>query len=716
MTTKQAAAAEIVSAVLLDENAILLLGRQARPLGGEGQLAFEPEVKRGSFAAVPWTGVDGRDWFLACLHGEGLLSQRPSALAVADGEVHPLPEGFRLTLESSGMVTALAAAGGALPAVVGFLRGQPGTEGVMADLLAATSADDGFIEIFGRCRGDELYLQGWSNSLATGEVDLLFETEGWVSSSAWIATYGRPDLVAPSHGIAAVVSLAGGIEARDVRRVYYWDGDRYCRFDVFENRLLMGDAETAAQAAAMLPQLQAAPVAHAALKRVARPRYQGNETLTILPVPVRAALDMALWVPGEGIFLAGWLLDPEQRVASVSLGTAGGWRARLDDRWTRRQRPDVSHGYSEDPLFSGSLQPCDHDHGFLAYVPFAETEPGEMYFEVELTDDQTAFLAVRPTGAGTTHVGRILSTVDPNHPDVRRIVETHLGPAVTAIGRRRAVGARPKAVYEFAGAKAEPIRLSVIVPVPVGRLDIDVTMARLAVEPTLPGVEVIFTASREAAIAIGPSLPRLARFYGLASRLAVTDGNDVFDAMTVAAASARGDLLLFLGAAVLPRQTGWLGQLERLLLAAPRAAAISPTLLYEDLSIRFAGSRASNWAPPKTIAGLTSFAGYARHWLAHEQIRLDAAVPVHAIAAECCLIRRAMFDEVGGFSGDTTGGPFKALDLSLKLRAARRQCLWATGIEMLAPDDHVAETDQPMRIAGMVDRWGFERKWSHVFG
>src|SRR5690606_19686151 len=140
---------------------------------------------------------------------------------------------------------------------------------------------------------------------------------------------------------------------------------------------------------------------------------------------------------------------------------------------------------------------------------------------------------------------------------------------------------------------------------------------------------------------------------------------------------------------VLPREAGWLGHLERLLRAAPRGAAISPTLLYEDLSIRFAGARASGWNPPRDAAALTSFAGYARHWLAKERARSDAAVPVHAIAAECCLSQRLAFEHVGGFSGDLVGSQFKSLDLSLKLRSARQQCLWAPGIEMLAPDEVV---------------------------
>ena len=715
MTTPPSTAAELSAAVLLDENTLLVLGHDATALPLSGTVRFGSESRVGTYQAVTWPD-DGRVWFLATLQVEqvALLSLRRAALVGEAGQAHPLPLISRLALEPRELAAALAPAAPAhLATVVAFLRGQPAAARALTVVLATCAAPAGFIEIFGRLRGNELYLQGWSHGLPGGGAELLFETERCHANPAQIATYTRPDLSAPAHGIGIAVKVEEAFEPRDVRRVYYRRGETYGRLDVFENRLLWGDMESAAHVAAMLPQLQADPATHATLQRLAAPRYQGEETLSTLPVPVRMAFDLTAWVPGEGIFLAGWMLDPEARVDSIHVGGTAGYRARLDQTWVRSQRPDVSQGYAQDTLFAGRLRPGDDAHGFLVFVPCADSHPGELYLEITLRDGQAGFVPLRPIYPTAADIRRILSSFDLHHPDAERIVDRHVGPVVTAAGRGSRHEVRPTAIYAF--GEPQPARLSVIVPVTATRTDIDVTMARLAVEPSLAGVELILAASPAAAAAVGPLLPRQARFYGLSGRLVAGDAADAVAAMAMGASVATSDLLLFMGSSVLPRQTGWLSQLEHLLTSVARGGAISPTLLYEDFSVRFAGARANGGAPPENAASLTAFSGYARHWLAKDAAHPDSAVPVHAIAGECCLIHRSAYQLVGGFSGDLVGPDFKALDLSLKLRAARLQCLWAAGIEMLAPDEAAGEPEYWARTGAMVDRWGFARKWSNLF-
>ncbi|MFX5918554.1 hypothetical protein ABTE65_19090, partial [Acinetobacter baumannii] len=75
-----------------------------------------------------------------------------------------------------------------------------------------------------------------------------------------------------------------------------------------------------------------------------------------IQAPVRMGLDMAVRVPGAGLFVCGWLLDPTQAVRAVTV-KGGGMTARLDADWSRLGRKDVSDAFAHDPLFAGRLVP-----------------------------------------------------------------------------------------------------------------------------------------------------------------------------------------------------------------------------------------------------------------------------------------------------------------------------------------------------------------------
>ena len=64
-----------------------------------------------------------------------------------------------------------------------------------------------------------------------------------------------------------------------------------------------------------------------------------------------------------------------------------------------------------------------------------------------------------------------------------------------------------------------------------------------------------------------------------------------------------------------PQEPGWLWDLIAQLNADPDAVAVSPTLLYEDLSIRYAGQ--AHTGP--SAGSRQGLAGYPHHWLRAEK-------------------------------------------------------------------------------------------------
>src|SRR5262249_59568894 len=98
---------------------------------------------------------------------------------------------------------------------------------------------------------------------------------------------------------------------------------------------------------------------------------------------------------------------------------------RLDQRWTRVPREDVSAGFRDETPFQGKIA---HDlHGFTVFVP----SPGgrDAWLELTLAGDHVAFMPLAPIDTEGLEGKRcLLSSFDIHKPSAAEIVERHLGP------------------------------------------------------------------------------------------------------------------------------------------------------------------------------------------------------------------------------------------------------------------------------------------------
>ena len=133
---------------------------------------------------------------------------------------------------------------------------------------------------------------------------------------------------------------------------------------------------------------------------------------------------------------------------------------------------------------------------------------------------------------------------------------------------------------------------------------------------------------------------------------------------------------------------------------------VSPTLLYEDHSIRFAGIMADDAAE----AGFSArYAGYPGDWpKEREPTAVDAAT------ADCALLPKWLLAEAGDFGAGYVGEEYRGLDLCLRLRSAGHPCLWVPAVRLIALEEGPREDPgEPWRhVAALVDRWGFETAWA----
>lgn len=723
MTELVTPAAEILATVLADEGTAVVLGWIDRTLPEHGTLCGGDTAEAiGTAKVLVWPRSLEDDstsyWFLAVLESEGgaaAILDKPALLSPNGRIRYALPPLGRLSLDGAELLSRAA------PlvvdegvALVGFLQesldaqSSRGRSALLFGALRTFARPDGFVEIFGRVDGSVLLMQGWSVNLAAGTAEIILETEGCQRHSVTVATHDRADLGGTAHGVLALLQDGQGVDPRKISRVYFRREQVWRQLEIFENRIFLTAQASGPHLKGLFPSLRMEAGTARLFKRLCGNRFEGHETLSSLDRPVRAALDLAVFVPEGGIFLTGWLLDPARQVAAVTL-RGNGVHKRLDDIWNRTPRPDVSQGYGQDALFAGRLLPGDDAHGFVVAVPcpLTEVDGADLHLEILLADDEAVFLpvnAAQPSSRAVLH--RILSSFNIDDPAAENIVRQQIGPIVTASARRLPSRMRPPQVCAFGQAERKP-RISAVIPVLNNGAQFDINLARFAVDPEFAGVELVVVAPTAQATALGGLLQRQARFYGLSGRLVLsTEELDACEAMELGAQHATGELVLFLSASVFPKKPGWLSPLAQGLLSHAKAGAISPTLLYEDDSIRFAGQK-----PGKAATGLH---GYSRHWLSGKTNAGPVAVQTGSI--DCCLMVRRLFLELGGFAKDYVGGELKGPDLFLKLRAAKLDVLWMPAVEMVgldeAEDIHAAPYWR--QTGRLVDRWGFSRKWSQT--
>ena len=135
------------------------------------------------------------------------------------------------------------------------------------------------------------------------------------------------------------------------------------------------------------------------------------------------------------------------------------------------------------------------------------------------------------------------------------------------------------------------------------------------------------------------------------------------------AREATGELLLMLNNDIEVLQEHWLAEMVGQVLQ-PDVGAVGARLLYPDGRIQHAG----------VILGIGGVAGHAHKFLDPEEYgymnRINVVHDLSACTAACLLIRRELFEAVGGFNEEHLGVAFNDVDLCLKLLSAGHRIVY----------------------------------------
>jgi len=568
-------------------------------------------------------------------------------------------------------------------------------------VLGAAGPTDGWIEVIGSVDTGQVFLQGWATDLPCDRVRILAAHEGLMAGEFKSASVPRDDLGGQGKGFVGLLDTGTSpIDPGKLKKLFFRGQDGWRSIEVYDRRVLLSPTDVPAHIRDGLIRANASPDTMLTLRRAGE-RFDGRDTVSDLKVPVRIGMDMVAEIPGGGILVAGWMLDPEGHVDSLTLRT-GATQQRIDETWTRLPRSDVSSAFQHNSLFAGRLDPTRNDHGFLAFVPgppIAADVP--IYFEMAV-GDTVAFHPLTPLrGMSRRSLERLISPLDPRTAAAGAAIERHIGPMM------QAMAAPAPAVAEIRDFDFDDSESSRALVIGTG-IDIEeaaVTLSLLALDAETKDMPIIVAAPLEAFDSIAPEAERLSRFYGIKVRvIGATGVQDACDAFEAAIQATKAEMLIFLAAGVLPRQAGWISSLERAYRNRGGKALISPTILYEDNSIRFAGT----WLDQEEQKLVDRYIGYPR-----DVVRGSQPTEVIAGSLSCCIVSRESIASVGGFTRSYLGAGEKGRDLCLKMRLGGTPAVWLPDVEMISADNDVGPSAFPAhRLAQKIDRWSFDRKWS----
>jgi hypothetical protein len=704
---------DVTAALRLTSDCVLLLGWMSTPVAAEGRVAIEARPESdGKFRAASWPRADGGSWFIAAVRIDGgearpgerlrlAAPKRPATIACLPGEFLDVTGfatetvvrlGAHAVQATSYLIDNFGVAARSIESVRHFL----------VTLLDAVTGDDGVIELAGQLGNEAVFIQGWSRDMVPGETHAIIVGGGaFELRPALLTSFARADLQAPAAGL--VGTIAHGPAPEPGRRVYLRMGSDYRRLSQVPQIRFLAPSDSPAQLQAMLPALHGPASALAAIRALLRPRFSGQDTISSLPLPIRLASDVTFRVEHGGFYLTGWMLDPGNLVSAVRLRGTRGFSERIDTIWTRTERPDVTSGYNADPLFAGRIE--GDRHGFAVFVAAGATPPaGEQYYiELEVGPDHAAFA---PLGMADLSIPearqRLFRSIDFHKPSSASVIERQAGRFVVAMNDLRAAGPE----FDLVDAAMSDPRVAVILPIVDAQVPVGVLLSQFALSPLGEGEGLVIAVAPAVAEPVLAALRKYLTFYGLRARIAVAQRDlDICGAFEVGAAATAAETLVFLAPTVRGRQPGWIGRLAKLA-AGEALTAVSPTLLYEDFSVRFAGLDAVTFEDAAPFARLhLSHAGYPTQWVRKEQSRKTLAASL-----DCCAISRAAFARLGGFAPGYTLPTFKAADFFLRLTALGGEVLWAPEIEAYALDDAQA-SDLSAQAAEAADGWGFGTAW-----
>jgi GT2 family glycosyltransferase len=407
-----------------------------------------------------------------------------------------------------------------------------------------------------------------------------------------------------------------------------------------------------------------------------------------------AAVEIAI-TGKSGLFVAGWFHDPGRFVTGLVAETE-----------TDAVTPVAWHCFPR--IAKAGVDDAVVVTGFVGFASAsrAETPILQPRFRLMLASGSSQQLVPPPQPADPVERrARILRAVPPEFLSETVMAEC-LAPALGDLQAGIRASVAPPDV-ETIGEPLDHPAVSVVIPLYRNLEFLKAQIATFAADRSFAvDAELVYVLdSPEQAAAVRQMLQGLNLLYGIPFRLAVMRRNSGYAAACNAGARiARGEILAMVNSDVIPAGPGWLDRLVEPFAASAAITITGPKLLFDDGSIQHAGmyfarNHFGHWLNHHF------YKGYPRDFTAATVARL-----VPGVTGACMLVRKAAFDQVGGFTEDYVIGDYEDSDLCLKIRDAGGDIAYVPSAELYHFErQSIRQSEDYMR--GSADRYN---AWLHA--
>lgn len=413
-----------------------------------------------------------------------------------------------------------------------------------------------------------------------------------------------------------------------------------------------------------------------------------------------AEIDLAIALP-DGLLVGGWTRDTTGALAGIDYLQEDGTALPLDGNWY--EFPGWARGSEE-----GSKTDVT---GFVAWLPMREPLGPLLQprFQMRLLSGAVKPLVPKPQPFEPANQRKhILRAVPPQHANDPAF-RTILAPALRDVEQRLGKTIRVDQTKDF-GPMLETPLVSIVVPLYRVLDFLRFQLSGLATDPFVAAnAEIIYVLdSPEIHDETEHLLGGLHLLHGLSMKLVVMNRNGGYArACNAGARYARGSVVVMLNSDVVPREPGWLETLALPVLRQKSLGAIGPKLLFEDGSLQHAGlyfarNKQGVWLNHHFYKGMPG---------AYPPAQTARIVP--AVTGACQVMRRDVWELVGGYAEDFVIGDYEDSDLCLKIRRAGFEIYYepAACLYHLERRSISRSQDYTRGVASQYNAWQHTERW-----